>query len=79
MIYFKVSLTELVIRADDLESLKPIIERALAQESKWVGGGKPNIEYVRPATLSDIKVALVDGNEVEVKRMWYEDNMLDKG
>lgn len=79
MVYFKISLSELILTTQDLEMLKPIMERALKQETKWVGSGKPNIEYVRPAALHDVAVTLVDGNEVEVRHMWYKDNMLDKG
>lgn len=79
MIYLKVSISELIFTTEDLETLKPVIERALKQESRWVGSGKPNIEFVRPATLSDANVSLIDGNEVEVKHLWYKDNVLDKG
>ena len=79
MVYLKVTISELILTTQDLETIKPIIERALKQETRWVGGGKPNIEFVRPATLADVVVSMVDGNEIEVKHLWYKDNVLDKG
>lgn len=79
MVYLKISISELIITTQELELFKPVIERALKQESRWVGSGKPNVEFVRPATLADVNVSLIDGNEVEVKHLWYKDNVLDKG
>jgi hypothetical protein len=71
-------MSELIIKPEHLELLKGFVEVAFKEDTEWVGGGKPNIQYTRPAKLSDINVSLVDGNEVEVKVMWYKENKLDK-
>lgn len=78
MMYMRVSVSDLILRPEDLEVLKGLIEAGHKDDTKWMGSGKPSAEYVRPAKFSDISVSLVDGNEVEVKRMWYVENVLDK-